>query len=92
MPDAHLFIPGLVANNPDILFPINSWSDYIFATVPVHSVDEFRKLRKVDHLKLGGGGESSTRDVDLVLVSILSHRHWAYINILPNQCIERNIY
>lgn len=90
MPDAGLFIPGLVANNPDILFPINNWSDYIFATEPVFSDNEFQKPRRIDHLRLGGGGVSGTREVDLVLVSILSNRQWVYVNTLPSQLTKRN--
>ncbi|KAI0914989.1 hypothetical protein F4823DRAFT_630084 [Ustulina deusta] len=70
MPDGELFASGLVVNNPDILFPINDWSDYLFATEPAVSYNEFWKPRNFDHLSLGSGGESVTKEFDLVLVCI----------------------
>ncbi|KAI0454754.1 hypothetical protein F5B21DRAFT_514460 [Xylaria acuta] len=83
MPDGELSAPGLVVNNPDILFPINGWGDYLFATEPAVSDSEFRKPRKFDHLGPGSGRESVTKEFDLVLApSTDKWRNVCHLNFL----------
>lgn len=70
MSDGNLYAPGLVVNNPDILFPINNLNDYLFATKPAMSYGEFLQSRSFERPSLGNSTAPTAEKIELVLVSI----------------------
>ncbi|KAI0861805.1 hypothetical protein F4860DRAFT_159420 [Xylaria cubensis] len=67
MPEGELHVSGVVVHNPDILFPVKNWNDYLFATKPAISYNGFRKPKKCNHLGPGSAGGPITKNFDLVL-------------------------
>ncbi|GAW10773.1 hypothetical protein ANO14919_001080 [Xylariales sp. No.14919] len=67
MSDGNLYAPGLVMNNPDILFPINSLNDYLFATKPAMSYGEFLQSKGLDQPGLGNSTAPTAEKIELVL-------------------------
>ncbi|KAI0203059.1 hypothetical protein F4808DRAFT_458281 [Astrocystis sublimbata] len=67
MPDGNLYAPGLVANNPDIIFPINSLNDYLFATKPAMSYGEFLQSKGFDQPALGNSTAPTAETMELFL-------------------------
>ncbi|GAW26796.1 putative integral membrane protein [Rosellinia necatrix] len=67
MSHGNLYAPGLVMNNPDIMFPINSLNDYLFATKPAMSYSEFLQSKGLDQPGPGNSAAPTAEKIELVL-------------------------